>query len=274
MASSYRSAVERERPQISCVRNDRIGTEQVLSGSWNVFAPSAGENLPAGWSRSYGGLLLRDSVTVPASDLDTGHIQTEIAHLRAHVVIACFLEGNLTPSMRSVWLEDLALIVSPHRVLLHKDIGRGFTYVKVDNPAATRKLVQGAIHHFRAGNAVYQHWVDSFDPNRPIGVFTPVWLSLRLVPLELFTSAYVLTARLGHILVHEPPKNPNGDHRFCIGMELGKGWVSKLRVERAQGVTVDVPIDYENFQINCRCCGSSAHHVSHCPERPPRFSPQ
>lgn len=67
-------------------------------------------------------MLVRECVTVPASDLDSGHIQEEIAHLRAHVVIACFLEGNLTPSMRSAWLEDLALRVSPHRVLLFKDV--------------------------------------------------------------------------------------------------------------------------------------------------------
>lgn len=71
--------------------------------------------------------------------------------------------------------------------------------MKVDNPLAARKLVQGEIHHFQAGNAIYQHWVDSFDPNRPLGIFTPVWLSLRLVPLELFTSAFTMATRLGRI---------------------------------------------------------------------------
>lgn len=146
----------------------------MISGSWNVFAPSAGENLPIGWSRSYSGLLVRDFVQVPPAVLDLRHIQTKTAYLRAHVFIACCLEGNVTPPMRSTWLEDLAQIVSPYRVLLHKDIRRGFTYVKANSPVVARKLVQGAIHHFRIGNTIYQQWVESFNPNKPPGVFTPV----------------------------------------------------------------------------------------------------
>lgn len=93
MASSYRAAVERDQSRLS---NQAQGLEQVMGGRWNAFVPSEGEILPAGWSRSYGGLLVRESVKVPVTDLDTGHIQEEIAHLRAHVVIACLLEGNLT----------------------------------------------------------------------------------------------------------------------------------------------------------------------------------
>lgn len=79
-------------------------------------------------------------------------------------MVACFLEGNLTVQMREVWLTDLASVISPHCVLLYKEIGRGFTYVKVDGPVAVWKLVQGSIHHFGVGNAIYQNWIDSFDP--------------------------------------------------------------------------------------------------------------
>jgi len=68
---------------------------------------------------------------------------------------------------RKNWLVDLDKVITPNKVILHKDTGFGFSFVKFDFRICSRKSY-ASMHEFLGGVvASFQQVVASFHPLQP-----------------------------------------------------------------------------------------------------------
>lgn len=93
----------------------RAGYQQSARVPLNPFAAEEGESLPPGTRRNYHGRLVREKLTIEASELDSEFLDKEVGHLRQHVVIVSFAQGTANDPRN--WLQDLKDAIVPGRVL-------------------------------------------------------------------------------------------------------------------------------------------------------------
>lgn len=155
-------------------------------------------------------------------------------------------KGPLNDKAIPVWLADLKALVAPHRILLHKPVGNGFFYVKIDSRTVVDRMIQVQLHRFPGGEACYHQWQLGFSPHAPVEAYHPYWLSLEGLPLELIPFLQDIVAQLGQILTTDIPNSALSLHCYCIALDLTFGWVSNLRIHNSNQEVVDIHISYED----------------------------
>jgi hypothetical protein len=60
----------------------------------------------------------------------------------------------------------------------------------------------------------------AFNPNRPLGVYIPTWISLIGLPLEYIKFAQSIASVVGKVLWEDASRDRNVHPRFCVGMDL------------------------------------------------------
>jgi hypothetical protein len=211
----------------------------------NPYAPGEGEVLSKGTFQNSQGLLARECQKVPESVIDLDFLQTELIHLKKHVVIVRFVDS--TPNLHAGWLHELQGTIKPGRIILHKEAGCGYSYIRTDCEATTRRILGLSPHRLQVGTALFHNWVPAFDPNKPVGLTIPVWISLRRIPLEYLDCAHALASQVGKVIGEDNRTSVNDDPRFCITLDVQeKFWLSSLEVPSIDGKTAQIFIDYED----------------------------
>lgn len=231
----------------------------------NPFVAAEGELLSLSQHRNWEGLLVQSCKVIPHTAVDSAIFNQKTLHLQEHVVIACFVGGNIEDSAVNIWLDDLGRHISPHLITLDKPAGQGFHYVKFDHIAAVGKATGLLLHRFPGGSAAYQPWQPSFNPKSPSGTFFPHWLSLVPLPLEYHSLLADLAGQLGQILAFDIPDPAFSTHKFCVALDLSQGWTSSLKILDPFGGLVVIDMEYEGRQLQCRGCHSPSHNLDHCP---------
>lgn len=84
---------------------------------------TAGERLPEGYSRSYGGFLLRQEPRI--IPIDQHMVRREMEYLSKHVLLAFFVGGRPPQHSLPQWVEAIQRQVGGH-VAIERNLGRGF----------------------------------------------------------------------------------------------------------------------------------------------------
>lgn len=122
--------------------------------------------------------------------------------------------------------------------------------------------------------ALFQGWIPGFDPRRPTGLTVPVWITLRLLPLEYLDFAREIAGQVEKVLDEDHRVTVTQDPRFYVEMELDKGWIASLQLPNLLNRPVEVIIDYDD-PMCCKSCFDPSHESSLCPSTDrPRVSPQ
>jgi hypothetical protein len=230
----------------------------------NPYAPRAGEVLLEGTFRNSQGLLVRECQKVPESALDLDFLQKEMTHLRKHVIIMLFVDSN--PNLHTGWLNELQSEIKPGRIVLHKEVGCGYLYIRTDCEETTRRILGMSPHRLQAGTTLFYNWVPAFNPSKPVGLIVPVWISLRRIPLEYLDYARQLASQVGTVIGEDNRTSVNDDPRFCIALDVQeKFWLSKLIVPNIEGKTAQISIDYEDDQVKCKHCLDHFYLSARCP---------
>lgn len=109
-------------------------------------------------------------------------------------------------------------------------------------------------HKFEEGTAIFHSWIPSFDPRRPIGLAIPVWILLRLLPLEYLDYARTIAGFVGRVVDEDPRVTVTQDPRFCVELDLKQGWISTLKLPGFDGRLAEVVIEYDGELIRCSQC--------------------
>jgi hypothetical protein len=125
-----------------------------------------GEQLPPGYSRSYAGLLLKD--TKREIQVNQDAVKSEMEYLQAFAIIAFFIGGKPSEHLMLGWLEKLKEQVQGPLVR-GRNLGRGFFILKAAEPEVIKNLLMLTPYRSGCGLCVFQRWVPDFDPNTDIG---------------------------------------------------------------------------------------------------------
>ena len=119
-------------------------------------------------------------------------------------------------------------------------------------------------YKFSDSVAMFQSWVPGFDPRHPVGLTVPVWISLRLLPLEYLEFARTISGQIGRVLEEHEKVTVTQDPRFCVELEVDKGWIASLELPNLLGRRVEVIIHYDD-SMRCNICFGTSHRGVDCP---------
>lgn len=129
-------------------------TSQNSNATIHPTQAAEGEQLPEGYSRSYGGFLLRiDSRIIP---VDQRLVRREMEFLSRHVLIAFFVGGRPSHQSLPQWLESLQRQVGGY-VAIGRNLGRGFFQLRTKEARIAQLLLTLTPFKSRWGNCVIQN---------------------------------------------------------------------------------------------------------------------
>ena len=155
-------------------------------------------------------------------------------------------------------------MVSPGQISLHRKVGWGFLYIRLDLLATTRKVLSLTPSKFSKATAMFHKWVPGFDPRCSVGLAIPVWISLRFLLLEFLEYTRILAKQVGRVIEEDSRTTVTQDPRFCVEVNVDHGWISTLLLPGRNGCSNKVIIDYDIDPLCYQHCFSFQHGSSHC----------
>ena len=118
------------------------------------------------------------------------------------------------------------------------------------------------------GTCMIQSWVPGFNPDNPSNLAFPTWVSLRNMPFEHHEQALAIVGTLGEVIGMDTANESTKDPRFCINLEISKGWATSIDLKAEGGIVPSqkILVDYDTLPIRCRSCFSWKHKASECKE--------
>ena len=154
--------------------------------------------------------------------------------------------------------------MASNEIMLHKEARWGFSYIRLDSAATMRKVLSLTPHKFEKGMAIFHSWILSFDTRRLVGLAIRVWISLRLLPLEYLDYVCTIVGFVEKVVEEDPRVTVTQDPRFCVELDLERGWISMLELPEYNGRFAEVVIEYDGEPIRCSQCFQLNHPTKHC----------
>jgi hypothetical protein len=111
-------------------------------------------------------------------------VQGQASWRKDHIVIASFIGKKIAQHHLADWIQSINRKGGFDLVSFHIDMDRGFLFLETTNIAITRKLLALIPHTTPWGTGIYQEWIPGFNPDNPVGLKIPTWISLVKLPLE------------------------------------------------------------------------------------------
>ena len=147
-----------------------------------------------------------------------------------------------------------------------RNVGKGYFLLKGDDKDTLNTALMVSPFRSKWGTCMLQSWVPGFNPNNPSNLAFPTWVSLRNLPHEHQDQAVGIAEALGEVIGMETENEYAKDPRFCVNLEISKGWATSIELVTEGGILPPqiVEIDYDKLPIRCRVCLSWRHKASEC----------
>lgn len=237
-------------------------------GTVNPFHGDAGDRLDRGSFRNSEGLLVRGATLLTLDTEEQDTVAKEIPFLADHVVLVRLLEGVLSHTGPDSWWVSLGVIAAPGKVHFFQSVSQRYAYVRTDGRVTTDRILMHALHRFDKGAVLYQRWVKGFNPRIPRGITWPMWILLPELPLEYHKFARKVAEQVGRVLAEHHTGGFDSPPRFCVEVELNKGWIANVVGYSAAAGSASIPVHYEGLELNCLLCGHHQHRAAACTQFP------
>ena len=148
------------------------------------------------------------------------------------------------------------------------NVRKGFFIIKGDNKEALNKVLMLSAFRSKCGTCLIQSWILGFNPQNTSNLAFPTWVSLRNKPFEHQDQALAIVGSLGEVIGVDMANDHAKDPRFCINLEMSKGWVTSTDLESKADIlpSQTIMVDNDNLPIRCRVCLSWKHKAIDCKE--------
>ena len=172
------------------------------------------------------------------------------------------------PQAMRLWIQTLNLELGENALSLCRNVGKGFFLLKGEDRDALNAALMKSPFRSKWGTCMMQRWVPGFNPDNPSNLAFPTWVSLRNLPHEHQDQAISIAGTLGEVIGMETANDTAKDPRFCVNLEISKGWATSIELVTEGGILPPqtVMIDYDKLPIRCRVCLSWKHKASDCKE--------
>ena len=168
------------------------------------------------------------------------------------------------PQAMKLWIQALNHDLRGSTLELCRNAGRGFFILRGDCRDALNNALMMSPVKSKWGTCLLQSWVPSFNPHNPSNLVFPTWVCLRNMPFEHQDQALAIAETLGEIIGMDTANDTAKDLRFCIYLEINRGWATSIDLESEIGILPPqrIMIDYDKLPIRCRVCMSWKHKAS------------
>ncbi len=83
-------------------------------------------------------------------------------------------------------------------------------------------------------------------------------------PIGIQTLESKIVTRMGNVLRKDLNNHKKFEPRFCVVMDLMKGWVTTIGLLRVNGENIKVVVDFEKYPFKCHFCGGLKHLLGDC----------
>ena len=249
---------------------------QIEEGVLNPFKEQYGETLPPNLERSFSGFLVRnDALKVR---VNSEKLLARIAMLKDQLLIGKFVGPKPNPQAMRMWIQTLNQELRGSTLEFCRNVGKGFFILSGDDRDALSNALMLSPFKSKWGTCLIQSWVPGFNPENPSNLAFPTWVSLRNMPFEHQDQAIEIAETLGEVIGFDTSNDTTKDPRFCINLEISKGWATSIDLEMEDGNMPPqrIMVDYDKLPIRCRVCLSWKHKASECgmfQKRPMRGRP-
>ena len=91
---------------------------------------------------------------------------------------------------------------------------------------------------------------------------------MRNMSFEHQDQAIAIVGPLGEVIGINTGNESAKDPRFCINLEISKGWATCIDLESEEGILPPqkIVVDHDKLPIKCRLCLSWKHEANNCKE--------
>jgi hypothetical protein len=232
----------------------------------NPFKGYHGEVLPPNLDRSCSGFLVRKYAL--KFKVDTEKVLARIAELKDQLLICKFVGPKPPLHTMRLWIQALNEELRGNTLAFCRNVGKGYFILSGDNKDALTQALMLTPFKTKWGTCMLQSWVPRFNPDNPSNLAFPTWVSLRNLPIEHQDQAIEIAESLGVVIGMDVENDSTRDPRFCINLEINKGWVTSIDLECERGILAPqkILVDYDKLPIRCRICLSWKHKANECKE--------
>jgi len=239
-------------------------SQQSGENDLNPFKGQNGEILPSNLDRSFSGFLVRkDAVKYK---VNAEKLIARIELLKDQLLIGKFVGPKPSPQEMSLWIKYLNQELREEGLTFCRNVGKGYFLLKGEDKDALHNAMMLSPFRSKWGTCMLQSWIPGFNPDNPSNLAFPTWVSLRNMPYEHQDQAIAIAETLGEVIGIDTANEEAKDPRFCINLEISKGWATCIVLESEEGILPPqtITVDYDNLPIRCRVCYSWKHKANEC----------
>ena len=127
-----------------------------------------------------------------------------------------------------------------------RNVGKGYFILSSEDEDALSNALMLTPFRSKSGTCMFQSWVPGFNPENPSNLALPTWVSLRNMPFEHQDQALAKAESLGEVIGMDTANDYAKDPRFCVNLEISKGWVTCIDLESEGGIVASqkIMVDY------------------------------
>ena len=216
--------------------------------------------------RSFSGFLVRkDAIKFK---VNSQKLLARIAMLKDQLLIGKFVGPKPLPQEMRMWIQALNQELGESGLAFYRNVGKGYFLLKGEDTDALNNALMLSPFISKWGICMLHSWVLGFNPDNPINLAFPTWISLRNMPYEHQDQAIAIAETLGEVLGMDMANENSKDTRFCVNLKISKGWATCIVLESEEGILPPqtIMVDFDKLPIRCRVCLSWKHKANECEE--------
>lgn len=199
-----------------------------MRGELNPFKGHNGEILPTNLERSFSGFLVRKEAI--KFKVNTKKLLARIEELKDQLLIGKFVGPKPPPQAMNLWIQALNRELRGSALSLCRNVRKGYFLLSGEDKDTLNNALMVSPFRSRWGTCMLQSWVPGFNPDNPNNLAFPTWVSLRNLPHEHQDQAIGIAETLGKVIGMETANESARDPRFCINLEISKGWATSIEL--------------------------------------------
>ena len=200
--------------------------------------------------------------------INTQKLLARIDVLKDQLLIGKFVGPKPSPHAKKLWIQAANQELGENALSLCRNVGKGFFLLSGEDKDILNKALMVSPFRSKWDTCMLQSWVPGFNHDNPNNLAFPTWVSLRNLPHEHQDQAIGIVETLGEVIGMDIANENARDPRFCINLEISKGWATSIELIIEGGILPPqtILIDYDKLPIRCRVCLSWKHKASDCKE--------
>ena len=156
--------------------------------------------------------------------------------MKDEILIGKFVGPKPPPQAMQLWIQAVNQELKGSALAFCRNVGKGFFLLSGDDKDAMLNAMMLSPFRSKWGTCMLQSSVPRINLDNPCNLTFPTWVSLRNMPYKHEDQAIAIAKSLGEVIGMDTTNHNAKDPRFCINLEINKGWATCIELETEGGI--------------------------------------